>query len=261
MKSSFLHKVICLLLVLCLAVSLCGCDPVIAGGNNNALRTVGIYSMLGVSDAGGEELLTLEQDEYGRTLFAYKNTSFSSEPTGGDSTDIYNNDLIAVLVCQSYDDKTAGFYEHDNYIFSTTAASSVLDEDLVYSIFSESDIESLKQANDWGKELQPEKMVSVEVTSTVKDIKSNNLGKMGDAADAQIEGDVRKHFISPYAVDNEGRCLCYYRYDDIDYCLHEGYIVLFDEDGALVAMEEITSPDSFREQLMAFELEYGWHMG
>ena len=160
-----MKKTISALLLLSLFLGLLGCviDRTY-GGEYPELYTVAVYS---IPDAEGfmyhgegafdSRIYIWEQDDYGRTLFAY--------------CEDYSDHVFALVICQSFDDQNVYFYPDANYVLT------VLESEYVYSNSSEEYLksrteafyleskETLKEANDWNKPLDKTKCVYYPITN------------------------------------------------------------------------------------------------
>ena len=160
-----MKKIVSVLLLMSLFLGLFGCviDRTY-GGEYPELYTVAVYS---IPDAEGfmyhgegafdSEIYIWEQDDYGRTLFAY--------------CEDYGNRVFSLIICQAFDDKNVYFYPDANYVLT------VLESEYIYSSFSEEILknrteafylenkEALKEANDWNKPLDKTKCVYYPITN------------------------------------------------------------------------------------------------
>ena len=160
--------------LLCFAVlvaSVCGLSGCIFRAKNKypyrgdykELYTVAVYSIpnsVGYMHHGegaySSDIYIWEQDDYGRTLFAY------CEDDG--------NQLYSLVVSQSYDEKNVFFYPDVNYSVTFIEAESLYNRAESTHLMERTkdfylkDKERLKEANDWNKPLEPAKCVSYPIT-------------------------------------------------------------------------------------------------
>lgn len=113
-------------------------------------------------------LVLLAEDGYGRKMFCY------TEERDSGSEDKYHRGGVNIVICQYADDTYAYYYADCNYISSALCVGnevvfpsgqqypSVITKPL--NDFTEEQIEDLKNANDWGKELDLRKCVKAEIS-------------------------------------------------------------------------------------------------
>lgn len=108
------------------------------------LYAVACYSVPFVTgNPNFDAVKVIEKDKYGRVLFKY--TSFTH------ALDDFNGDHVcALLICQKSDKEYAYYYENYSFIISTGDDT-----------FADSEIQRLKELNDWDKELVQAKMSKV----------------------------------------------------------------------------------------------------
>ena len=159
MKKTFI------LFITILIFGLTGCRyDVSYKGQYKELYTTAIYSIpnaVGFMDHGegtyDADIYVWEQDDYGRTLFAY--------------CDDYSNQVFALVVSQCYDENNVYFYPDVNYaltmIESKYKYEGVDDDHLKDRTkeFYENNKEHLKEKNDWNKPLNFKKCVSFKITN------------------------------------------------------------------------------------------------
>lgn len=128
-----------LILVVIMLILLCSCDRFHNyKGDDYDLFTVATNSMIGTKGAvfmrpDGPTLTVKENDSYGRTLFYYwENSSFSTH---------------SILICQKAEGDYVFYYEDCNFISKGE------------NNFTDEEINKLKEANDWNKELDESKMI------------------------------------------------------------------------------------------------------
>ncbi len=124
--------VLSIMLIFCV-----GCDNRDIGGRYD-LYTVAVNSLLGAAGTSvdrpvGIWLEVMEEDDYGRTLFYYHEKSEVS--------------THSLVICQKSTSGYAYYYEDINFI-------SKAEND-----FTEQEIALLKEANDWGKEIDESRLI------------------------------------------------------------------------------------------------------
>lgn len=157
-------KKIFILFITILMFVLTGCRyDVSYKGQYKELYTTAIYSIpnaVGFMDHGegtyDADIYIWEQDDYGRTLFAY--------------CEDYSNHIFALVASQCYDENNVYFYPDVNYaltmIESKYKYEGVDDEHLKDRTkeFYENNKEHLKEKNDWNKPLDKNKCISYKIT-------------------------------------------------------------------------------------------------
>jgi hypothetical protein len=109
--------------------------------------------MLGVSGSEMDKIEVLEQDEKGRTMFAYiSNGSYICGKTG----------LYSVIICQKTDSEYSCFYPDYHFVVNDKKEE-----------ISEDEIAALKTRNDWNQDIDESKMTKVRI---VRSRKQNNSG-------------------------------------------------------------------------------------
>lgn len=132
-------------------------------GEYKELYTAAVYSipdsegyMFHGEAAYDSDIYIWEQDEYGRTLFSY--------------CEDYQNEVFALIICQSYDEKNVLFYPDANYVLTkvySRYAYDITDEDHLMRMTEELYLnhkDDLKAVNDWNKPIDKTKCVSYPIT-------------------------------------------------------------------------------------------------
>lgn len=117
-------------------------------GDHKDLYTVAVFNVFGADGycSNGEAIWNpnieiIEKDNYGRTLFYYNERSYS--PFGH-----------AIVIMQQSNEEYVYYYQDDCYTPYYNADFSSLSD--YRDIFSEEDIATLKERNDWNKEINLE---------------------------------------------------------------------------------------------------------
>lgn len=191
----------------------------------------------------------IEKDKFGRVLYKYTSNS--------DALFEYNgNHICALLICQKTDKKYAYYYENYSFIIS-------MGDDT----FNESDIQRLKELNDWGMELVSEKLSKV----------LNSFGPYGTQSFFEPEKaeDVVKSYLdlqtSPLfftdliAMDAENRIfyvLREYNKSAKGYVFGKTYFVIsdkafnIDSDSSIMIVDDIIN---CQEDMQSFKDRNNWH--
>ena len=221
-------------------------------GKYPELYSVAIHSLLGSQGFYVHEryedpqIKILEEDEYGRILFAYcENSKIST---------------LSLLILQKYDDRYAYFYPAYNFI-STDGVG--LDEKIfnnnISGKFSNEDKKRLKEKNDWDKKLDEIKCIKVEITHK----KSEPEVKI---TDAEFEVLFKKVAVSKgyKGTDKIFRSAIYSTVDDYGRTLYYAWGIGRDANGEGVSIQSlymnfnlvlIFNPDgSYNEETCTMEL-------
>lgn len=150
---------ICVLLLFVMVLSLSACRYAYVGWHTD-LYTVAMYNVFGAAGFmdGGEpiwdsEIFIIETDNYGRVLFFYD--EYLAETNYG----------TAIVIMQKSDRDYVYYYQDDCYTpyFNTDRQYPFGYRDA----FSDEDIEALKLANDWNKEINLDKCTKSEITNKI----------------------------------------------------------------------------------------------
>lgn len=160
-----MKKMICMIITFLTVFPLCGCfysrEEVAYKGEYPALFTeacISDYSATGYRNLGevalSAEIVLLDTDRYGRTLFCYSEYE-SLWPE-------------AILVCQYYTDTEVFFYHGYNIITMKKGDTNLSihdDPQIILDYYGEENIEALKEWNDWDKPIDESKCISAEITN------------------------------------------------------------------------------------------------
>lgn len=227
------------------------------------LYTVAINSVLtngrisGAENYHAAEIYKLDEDEFGRELFIYSGSpiALGEEYHGANS----------ILICQKHDEQYAYWYDNDNYILAPHYGyvdekyNGVYDD--IYKGITDEQIEALKELNDWGKEIDEEKLSSAKI---VRDPQ----GHSGDSKKAESfynnlfvenEDDYYDYRYSRViAKDKDGRALYLISGLSTDYPI----IAIMSPDGEFYEDEWFfyDSPKNYAEDLKRIKEATGWNM-
>lgn len=229
---------------------LTGCVSCYKGysGNNPDLYTVAINSVLwnkGNSDLADKfcdsEIKVLEEDEFGRILYTYYEDYYSG---GGIS-------FSSLIVSQYSVDGYVYYYEDCNYVIKEQERYAPKLEE-----FSPEEIDNLKKANDWDKELDLSKCVKKQIVRN----------KQGIPADTKaIERKVLERFNLKNSLinmhyltgDTNGNFILYGVVRPYD--KQNDYFVAFaDSDGNILDWLVPQNMFAYQEELKTFKLKNGW---
>ena len=134
-------------------------------GKHPNLYTVAINSVLytsghsfGADRYMNSKIEIIDEDEYGRTIFTYSENYYGK---GYDDVMTFRS----LLVCQHANKNEVFYYEDVNYMIKPQASNSEKIED-----FSNEEIETLKELNDWNEELNLTKCIKKAIIKNKPDI-------------------------------------------------------------------------------------------
>ena len=157
LKSALAFLLAALAMTVCLLLVLCSCDPptFVYRGENKALYTAASNSVFAMTTNEMDRVLVLEKDDYGRSLYLVRANACIASDTF----------VAALLISQRDSESDVSYYEYDNVIYRYTDFFSPSETDVI-SPFTEDDISKLKEQNDWGKELNFEKMTTKSICTS-----------------------------------------------------------------------------------------------
>ena len=229
---------------------LTGCAGCYKGytGNTPDLYTVAINSVLwnkGHSDQSDKycdsEIKVLEEDKFGRILYTYYE-------------DYYVGDTISfssLIVSQYSVDGYVYYYEDCNYLIKEQEANTHVLND-----FSQKEIDNLKKANDWGKEIDLSKCIKKQIVrnkqgvpTDTKAIESKVIERLnvknGLISIDYLTSDTNGNFILYGVVCSVGK--------------QDDYFVAFANSGGNI-VDWLVPQDlyAYQEELKNFKLKNGW---
>lgn len=271
-KISSIILVFCMMILSFFAV---GCLPHKYRGENVDLYTVAVNSIFKAhgSYSNGEAIFDpvieiIEKDEYGRVLFFY----YEGSGRG--------NKSYSVLIMQKSTEDTVYFYEDHCYV-----TYEIVDEEPFwygdyYKVYEGVDYSSLKECNDWGKEINEEKCVKKPLTilnESALEVSEEDFDEIIASYVKTIgyKGDDARsiHRYDVYSTsDAYGRAL-YYVYGIGSDALGEGvspdsvrryfdFAIIFNPDGSYnsdICITEIEDTVHCKEQLIEFKKLNGWN--
>ena len=267
-------KAIGVILSALILLSLVGCkDYLMYGGSHPELYVVAINSLLGVRGGFIEDILILEEDTYGRVMFAYVGgTSASDERTP------FN--ILAVLIAQRTTETYSYFYSGINFILHGIAIAprgqyrlvrEFLSEGFVMERFSEEQLEQLKMENSWNEPLNENGFFRVPVsrgrkenylTTVSRETQQETYLTAVEGANIIVEQDS-----IPLTMDKNGNVIFFMRGRRHDreetpvWVYYPAFLFMFDADGNLIedtGIMELTDLWDYRDQLREFKEVNGW---
>ena len=224
------------LLLVCILLT--GCIPT---ESQDYLVACGSHSIPGMFchelKGGSYECTILEKDVEGRILYEY--TTYHS---------LRERNETAIIVCQRYDDQYVYYYEDQCYLLGS---------------FHESDIESLKENNDWNEPLYHDKMSrrALNVSDDRFLITDTNVsfedGRIACCNALRIYYDQVKDL---YVSDIDGAGLSLFILEIERNGSAECYLALFDANGSVV-LSKIEDQKLSVKDIATFKMENGWVYG
>lgn len=249
--------VLLVLMALCLSGCILPLDPKLRySGEDIHLDAAAIYSMPGVASAISDEILVLEQDTYGRVLYAI---CLDEDLIILDKNRAYEWKVLAVLVIQKYDDSHVYFYGERNYRMVKVKGDVQLTEELVSCHFDEDTILQLKEENDWDIPADSVNHPMVKTPIQVeKDVRMNR--EQEEALYDYIGSNLKTCFLR---ADQEGRQLFFV----LEICdgapvRYQWYVAMFNLDGTLSGGKDGVCPlyelTSINKEIAAFLEAQNW---
>jgi len=210
-----------------------------------------------VYDWGGA--LILEEDDFGRVMFAYVAGSLTS-----DRPNRFN--LLAVLIAQRTTRSHSYFYDGFNVILydldwpspSLRNALDFFEEDFVMEHFTEEQLEQLKEENSWNEELDEDRFFRVPVSRRPKTHYMTYVSDDALRSAFRASGGGAQWLPGrtvPLTMDKNGNVIYFMRGWG-----GRGVLLMFDGDGNWIrdtAMELYDLWD-YRDQLREFKEAHGW---
>jgi hypothetical protein len=250
------------------------CKPYAYPGDYPELFTVALHSLLGAEGfllsevKFSPKIEILEEDEYGRVLFAYSE--------GG---------ILNLIIIQKSDSKYSYYYPDYNFISSLLPPDGFFNDQVfnhtLLNAFPEEAKQSLKEKNDWEKELDESKFIKAEIVrrKTEPDIKIKELDfeilfkKI--ARDTDYKGKDALFRNSVYCTSDDYGRMLYYGYgigkDIYDNGVYPDtprryfqLALIFNPDGSYnenICILELTDLLSYQDDLKAFKDKNGWNTG
>lgn len=225
------------------------CEPPSYRNVDSGLFTIAANAIPnGYAANGAAETKFLEQDGYGRILFAYTATT----------PDIAYSELYALLICQQRGNECVAYYEDECFVVKNGKTP-----------FDESEIAALKAQNDWDCPILEEKLTWRKIVQGGKDIS----GSIGWFESMSVAEEIIQMRIGPISgsnimvsdVDSNGKTLLFAQYwlgrtqEDSQRCF-----IMIEQDGSYVedvCYEELASLYHYQEQLHTFKEKNGWVFG
>ena len=255
--------IICILTIIIIIILLCcfyGCgsnEPFQYSGNDVALYTEAIYSILGADGIQegsrrniNPSVFILEEDSYGRILFGYYEGS------------LMRKHQTFLLISQRTEEEFVYYYPDYNFLIvnnedkrqNTSAEYGVDKQSWWESAPFVDQIAELKAANDWDQEVDLNKCIKQIVTHRKKDPLSD---KEKNELYKETYGKYEKDgylYLTYSSMDDEGKFL-YFAKEWSSSSLDFRMLIV---DGDAHYCQKITDPTAYQEELAAFKREHNW---
>ena len=255
--------------------SLTSCNnPTYFNRDHPELYVIATHSLLGVWGMWGDSILFLEEDSFGRIMFAYTGNSITSDNRTMDN-------ILAILIAQKISNTYSYFYQGINFILHeiygpprgpTTPASDIFfNKCFVKNHFSSEQIEQLKLENSWNEKLNYDKFFRVFIS---RHRRTHYLTYISDESqkDAYLSVVDNARFIIgrdsiPLTMDKNGNIVYFIRgrYRDSEmrqlWIYYPAFLFMFDSNGILIeetGTMELTDLWNYRDQLREFKELNGW---
>ena len=238
------NKISFLLALMCFLFVLCSCDPptFVYRGENKALYTAASNSIFAMTTNEMDRVVVLERDDYGRTLYLVRANSCIMSDTF----------VAAMLISQCDSESDVSYYEYDNVIYRYTEFFAPPEDDLI-SPFTEDDISKLKELNDWGEELNFEKMTTKSICTSDAYVNLVSEAQLNVVRNVLFGSDLDV-FFDPMTQYSNGRAVYHMRVSSFDKNKKdESYILVFLPEvtnrGREYVYEKIENPYDIQAQL------------
>lgn len=230
-----------------------GCGYKGYSGKYADLYTVAINSVLwnvgnsyGADRAIDSEIEVIETDNFGRTLFTYREKYYSGA----------NMTFSALIISQYSVDGYVYYYEDYNYLIKQQKLNIPELER-----FSDNDIEYLKSVNDWDKEINFEKCIRKEIVKAKQDIPyGNHIISDNIINEFGLSKKQYNLFYNFLTADDSGKFIVYGSI--INFSEKDIYFVALvktaEEDIEEIIFLEPVNLYDYREELIKFKKENGW---
>ena len=261
-----MKKLLILTLTLLMMLSLTGCIPM--GGRHPELFVVASNSLLGVLGRDRENTVILDEDDFGRVMFAYGGHTVTSD---GRHTATFN--ILAVLIAQRTTETHSYFYDGVNFILREVElerdqiATMERIETLALEYFTEEQLERLKEENDWNRELDESRFFRVPVSRRPKeDFMTRVPERTRREVYLAVSGAPRSSRGIPLTMDKNGNVIYFimgssFDSDTQEWTFYRAFLFMFDANGELIegtGTMELFDLWDYRDELIAFKEANGW---
>ena len=240
------NNVFAFTLAVLILLSSAGCTiPFYYDGSHPELFVVATHSLLGVRGGIGEDILILEDDAFGRIMFAYVGSTLARNNMA-----FYN--ILAILIAQKTTEEHSYFYPGINFILyeinvpnrspqRVSAKELFFDEDFVMERVYEGQLDQLKIENSWNEKLNEDEFFRVPIS---RHNKARYMTSVSEEAQQEAYlatiGDVQFHRNAgsiPLTMDKNGNVIFFVRgsrRDNATWIFYPAVLLMFDADGNLI---------------------------
>ena len=220
------------------------------------LKVAARESILGVYGTIFDEVMILEKDEYGRTLFAFRGRNV-----------LHDEDTLAIVILQKTEINFVYFYDGSNFIQTRFEGDIDIDWNTAYVLnnFDSAKISALKDSNDWNKPLNEAIMFKAPITTTKVQPLS---AKQQRNIIAGISEYIQYRSSVVLTIDKNGLILCLMigrkiSRDSDDTMDEPTYLVMLDKEENIIpgtGIQQLDESlfDDYLEFLNAFKAANGW---
>ena len=271
-KTMVKKKVFAFTLTALILLSSVGCtNPFYYNGSHPELFVVATHSLLGVRGGIGQDILILEEDAFGRVLFAYVGFTLARNDMA-----FYN--ILAILIAQKTTEEHSYFYPGINFIFyeievqnrspqTTSARELFLDQGFVMDRICEAQLDQLKIENNWNEALNEDKFFRVPISRhhKVRYMTAVSEEARQEAYLTVAEGvQLLPAYSIPLTMDINGNIIFFARgrrRDNATWIFYPAVLLMFDADGNFIketGAMELTDLRDYRDQLREFKEANNW---
>lgn len=235
------------ILLLIIAFSSIACDRARPySGEQPWYAATAIYSIPGTESNEDDQYISLDQDEYGREMFA------AFVRNGWIYADSSQEGVLTVMIMQGRDESEVRFYREQNYLATLipTDYATTLTEDFVNQYFDPKQIEALKTANDWGQEPSNEYCIRVPLEVEKQKIASDDMRRQ---AEKEIGSNLRFQF---YREAPDGTQVYFVMNIDEKQSSRSWYLIAFDKNEILIKNSAVCIPKDM--STLAFHVDAYW---
>lgn len=241
---------------MCILFSLSSCftDPSFYyQGKHPELEATAVHSVPGCYSNSEDQVYIMEEDSYGRILFAYEGHSYFT-------TDWLKNRIIVVGIMQKQENNTVWIIQNKNIIFQELPAVQELNETLIAQYFTEETMSNLKTQNAWNQPMDEELLFAIpyQKNFSIKTFTS----KEREILEHQFGSEIR---IQPLCENSLGEVICFLRTihrDGDSYVADEAYLLMINREESMDKQEfpkiKLDGIENYQEQAEEFLKNIGW---
>jgi hypothetical protein len=239
----------------------------------NELHVVASNSLLSIQGMHNDIIFILDEDDFGRVMFVFvpENASFW-----------FRHGVFAIVIAQKTTETHSYFYSSYNVIltnsdyvgYNVAQLWRLTEEemfDLAHKVFSQEQIEGLKETNDWNKEINNDRLFQIPIVRekdndvVPRRIQERLYHELFEQFSSDFRGSVVSTLLTTDSAGNsiyvmQGHLL---HLATVDTPMEErfvhSYLVMFDRRNNLIATEQLLYYWHYQEQLRNFKRNNGWN--